>query len=212
MTLHAAKGLEFPVVYMIALEERILPHERSQKDPLQLEEERRLAFVGITRAKEELQVSYAVRRSFRGQTGTTIPSLFLSELKTEDAELLVAALDPSRKRVVESDEELQADGHAARITRHRPPQRTAEAPRAALRSVVTAAELAGHVAPGHVTGEPCDVEGLEEGMTVSHPEYGLGKIVSLSGSGNNKRATVGFAMSGEKTFVLAYSKLRPHRR
>ena len=80
MTLHASKGLEFPVVYLTAVEEGILPHQRSREHPEQLEEERRLMFVGITRAQQELQISMARWRDFRGQRTLTIPSSFLMEL------------------------------------------------------------------------------------------------------------------------------------
>src|SRR5215475_380538 len=84
MTVHAAKGLEFPVVFMIALEEGIFPHERSRNDEDQLEEERRLLFVGVTRAKEELHLSRACYRHYRGQFRPTVPSAFLMELPQED--------------------------------------------------------------------------------------------------------------------------------
>ena len=87
MTLHAAKGLEFPVVFIVAVEQGLLPHERSINDDEQLEEERRLVFVGITRAKEELQLSYAVHRDFRGQRRRTVPSPFLLEMPREEMEL-----------------------------------------------------------------------------------------------------------------------------
>ncbi len=86
MTLHAAKGLEFPVVYMLANEQGILPHERSLAKDEDLEEERRLAFVGLTRAKEELYLSYARLREFRGQTLYAVPSMFLEELPPEGVE------------------------------------------------------------------------------------------------------------------------------
>jgi DNA helicase-2/ATP-dependent DNA helicase PcrA len=79
MTLHAAKGLEFSVVYIIGLEEGILPHDKTQND-MQIEEERRLFFVGITRAKYELRLSHVNRRNFRGTFATTIASRFLLEL------------------------------------------------------------------------------------------------------------------------------------
>ena len=84
MTLHAAKGLEFPVVFLIAVEDGILPHERSSQDPEQLEEERRLAFVGITRAEQELQLSHVLKRDFRGQRRIAIPSSFLMEAPREE--------------------------------------------------------------------------------------------------------------------------------
>ena len=80
MTLHAAKGLEFPVVYMLAVEQGILPHERSLTKDEDVEEERRLAFVGMTRAKEELYLCHARLREFRGQTLYAVPSMFLDEL------------------------------------------------------------------------------------------------------------------------------------
>ncbi len=79
MTLHASKGLEFPVVYIIALEERTLPHERSKKDARLLEEERRLLFVGLTRAQEELRLSRTRFREFRGSYSPSISSRFLFE-------------------------------------------------------------------------------------------------------------------------------------
>jgi DNA helicase-2/ATP-dependent DNA helicase PcrA len=80
MTLHASKGLEFPVVFLVAVEEGLLPHQRSKEDQSELEEERRLMFVGITRAQQELQISHAKYRDFRGQRKMTVPSCFLMEL------------------------------------------------------------------------------------------------------------------------------------
>ncbi|MBQ3389361.1 MAG: UvrD-helicase domain-containing protein [Thermoguttaceae bacterium] len=87
MTLHAAKGLEFPVVYIVAVEGNILPHERSLHDKKQMEEERRLLFVGITRAKETLRISRAEYREFRGSYAPTILSPFLYEIPSELLEI-----------------------------------------------------------------------------------------------------------------------------
>jgi len=92
MTLHAAKGLEFPVVFITAVEEGLLPHERSRHIPSQMEEERRLLFVGMTRAQEELYLSFAAWRDFRGQRRMTIPSPFLMELPRDGTCLQV--VDP----------------------------------------------------------------------------------------------------------------------
>lgn len=88
MTMHAAKGLEFPVVFVIAVEEGLLPHERSKEDGAALEEERRLLFVAITRAREELQLSLARQREFRGQSRYVIPSQFLMELPHDELEMV----------------------------------------------------------------------------------------------------------------------------
>ena len=84
MTLHAAKGLEFPLVFVVGIEQGILPHSRANEDDGEMEEERRLLFVGITRAERELYLSHCRVREFRGQRQATIPSRFLSELP-EDA-------------------------------------------------------------------------------------------------------------------------------
>src|SRR4051794_12759264 len=80
MTLHASKGLEFPVVYVLAVEEGLLPHERSLAKEEDVEEERRLCFVGMTRAMKELYLCHSRLREFRGQMNYAIPSSFLQEL------------------------------------------------------------------------------------------------------------------------------------
>jgi len=83
MTLHAAKGLEFPIVFMVGMEEGLFPHSRSLSDPDQMEEERRLCYVGITRAREELYLTYANQRYFFGRRENFIPSRFLGEIPSE---------------------------------------------------------------------------------------------------------------------------------
>jgi len=83
LTLHMAKGLEFPVVFIVGMEEGLLPHSRSLDDPEQLEEERRLCYVGITRAQERLYLLYAFRRAFWGDSEVRIPSRFLSDIPPE---------------------------------------------------------------------------------------------------------------------------------
>jgi DNA helicase-2/ATP-dependent DNA helicase PcrA len=110
MTLHAAKGLEFPVVSIIAIEDGIMPHSRSKDDPNQLEEERRLMFVGMTRAREELHLSRAYVREFRGQTQMAIPSPFLSELPPEPKPAKERAAAPRTRLVT-----------AAELAGHTPP-------------------------------------------------------------------------------------------
>jgi DNA helicase-2/ATP-dependent DNA helicase PcrA len=196
MTLHAAKGLEFPVVYVVAVEDGLLPHERSRHELAQLEEERRLLFVAITRAQHELQLSYAIYREFRGQRRRTVPSSFLMELPRAEMDLV----EPSYAEPVwdESQDIFQAE----------PPERERDAALSSTAAIMTAAQLA-----DQATRQPARVspDVFAQGMAVTHPEYGLGKIVALAGRGPKRRATVAFATAGEKKFVLASSALQPAR-
>ena len=109
MTLHAAKGLEFPVVYIMAVEENILPHERSKSEKKQLEEERRLLFVGITRAKEILRISRAEYREFRGSYMPTILSTFIHEITANPALVSICDADTVFKGIREASGDKQAD-------------------------------------------------------------------------------------------------------
>jgi DNA helicase-2/ATP-dependent DNA helicase PcrA len=190
MTLHAAKGLEFPVVFVIAIEHGLLPHERNSDDPQRIEEERRLMFVGITRAQEELHLSYASQRDFRGQRRTSIPSEFLMQLPREELEIVevedITAWYPSEP-VVEA--------------KPTPPARVSTSS-----GLTTAAQLAGQTVAQPPRVSP---DAFAQGMTVIHPEYGPGKIIALSGEGRGRKATISFPSAGQKKFVLANSSLRP---
>ena len=224
MTLHAAKGLEFPVVFMIALEQGVLPHERSSSDPDQLEEERRLTFVGITRAKQELRLSYAVRRDYRGQRRLTIPSSFLLEIprgEMEQVQLATPSFPDSIEEDVTADfdddlfetpidqrhpSELEPEAFAVESNAKRPAQKPV-----ASFAITTAASLVvgQKQPPKRGSAEPAVSPDLfTQGMAVVHPVHGLGKVVALSGAGKNRRATVRFATAGQKRFVIAHSPLR----
>ena len=196
MTLHASKGLEFPVVYLVAVEEGLLPHERSRDQLDQLEEERRLMFVGITRAREELQISRATYREFRGQRKMTVPSQFLMELPRAEME------------VREFDWESESWEEGSPQEPRGPGVQPAPAGKAFGSPLVTAAELAyGGNLP------PVSPEEFCQGMLVIHPSHGVGKIVALSGSGTSRKAMVNFAGSPARSvlFVLSKSPLRPLR-
>ena len=140
MTLHASKGLEFPCVYLVAVEEGLLPHERSRGQAEQLEEERRLMFVGITRAQQRLQISLAQYRDFRGERKPVIPSSFLMELPRGE----MAVEQPEREG---RGDDVEIDDDAARGSRAGlPPRRTAARPPPAevrVRRLRTAAEMVG---------------------------------------------------------------------
>jgi DNA helicase II / ATP-dependent DNA helicase PcrA len=210
MTLHASKGLEFPVVFVIALEEGLLPHERSREHPEQLEEERRLLFVGMTRAQRELQLSMARYRHFRGRQGMTVPSQFLMELPRDEMECQEESwtppsggmhkdYDPTSEHPHEWAQDVPTvdDGRGAAGT-----IATDARPR-----LTTAAEMAEQPLALRAAAT---VDQFHQGMVVLHAEYGPGKIVALSGSGSRRCATVRFpTISDEKKFVLASGALRP---
>ena len=194
MTLHASKGLEFPVVYLVAVEEGLLPHERSRDRLDQLEEERRLLFVGITRAREEAQISRAVYRDFRGQRKMTIPSQFMMELPRDEMEVI--DMEPVAPVWSEPGWQSPAAVANSRVEARGP---------AAAAQLTTAAEMVS----GGVSAAACPDDFCLD-MLVRHPEYGLGRVMALSGSGNSRRVTVNFASrAGQKKFVIAKSPLRP---
>jgi DNA helicase-2/ATP-dependent DNA helicase PcrA len=214
MTLHSSKGLEFPVVYLVAAEEGLLPHERSRDMPDKLEEERRLMFVGITRAQQELQISLARYRDFRGRRMMTIPSCFLMELPREEMELVnfgpgesLAASSFDAESYAEEDVSALDQSHE----QYEEPVARRIEPAGTVKSypflqLTTAAELANGGAPL----APVSPEEFIQGSLVRHPQYGLGRIIALSGSGPERRATVEFpSPAGQMKFILADSPLRP---
>ena len=162
MTLHTAKGLEFPVVFLTGLEEGVFPHLRSLGDPSELEEERRLAYVGITRARERLYLSRAVTRSAWGQPTYNPPSRFTEELPAElvrwertDAACRSAAA--GTPRAAELAQRIGVDG--SRLT--------------------TASEL--RATPKLAVGD-----------RVNHQRYGLGRVLAVEGHGPGTRAQIDF--------------------
>ncbi|MBL9091598.1 MAG: UvrD-helicase domain-containing protein [Planctomycetaceae bacterium] len=231
MTLHASKGLEFPVVFLTAVEHGLLPHERSREHPDELEEERRLMFVGMTRAQEELNISLARYREFRGQRRLTVPSQFLMELPVAEFERNEAA-----ERVWETFADYppaRDDDHVHAADDHdhthdaassdagdddisfdtdsfdapaKPKPGAAPAPTYVLQ---TAADLAGAAPAAAQAPAGISPDLFHQGMVVRHPEYGIGKILALSGAGLRRMATVAFPSHGQKKFMLSASPLRP---
>ncbi len=219
MTLHAAKGLEFPVVFIVAVEDGVLPHERAGQNPDELEEERRLAFVGLTRAKEELQLSYAVTRDFRGVRRRTIPSSFLMEMPRDEMEIVNAAstfdaaVNPWDE-IEDGDGDESWDDWQIEDVSVEPAGTSDSKPVLSVvaASIKTAATLERETGAGDAAAEELprvSPDVFKQGMTVSHPEYGPGKIVALSGAGKNRRATIQFATVGQKKIILVHSAVRP---
>jgi DNA helicase-2/ATP-dependent DNA helicase PcrA len=202
MTLHAAKGLEFPVVFMAAVEEGLLPHERSWESDEEVEEERRLAFVGMTRAKEELYLCHAGLREFRGMARYAIASQFLSQLPSEGIERLdlsgnqTRAMDEWRGGSPEAEHAWQETG----LDRQRP--RISSEMRQSSGRRHEDKETGRQ---GYLNGEQAKI--YAEGMLVKHDQYGQGRVTQVSGYGVMCKIKVRFSAHGERTFVAQKAKL-----
>ncbi|MFT3804881.1 MAG: 3'-5' exonuclease [Burkholderiaceae bacterium] len=200
MTVHAAKGLEFDVVFLTGLEEGLFPHENSAAEPAGLEEERRLMYVAVTRARDRLFVSFSQTRMLHGQTRYNLPSRFVDELP----ETAVKWLTPQRP--------APSGGWSGGGMASRPggSSWTRGAPRAdgggryADRDTdLGRADAGSRQAAGKFDrGLPFRV-----GQTVAHGRFGEGVIVDIEGSGTDARAQVNFGRQGTKWLALSVAKL-----
>jgi DNA helicase-2/ATP-dependent DNA helicase PcrA len=196
MTLHAAKGLEFPVVHIVAVEEGLLPHDRAIRDgsPSELEEERRLLFVGMTRAEERLYLTRASIRTLHGKDAPSPPSRFLTEMKlAKQSSSFTALAVPSWR-----SEEL-AEREAGEPSKPHFPSGLGK-----LGVLTTGADL--------LKGTHTPVEfpsTFEVGMKVRHPQLGLGKVIEAEGSGKWRTVKVEFQSGEPISFVVHKCPLQP---
>jgi DNA helicase-2/ATP-dependent DNA helicase PcrA len=181
MTLHTAKGLEFPVVFLTGLEDGVFPHLRSLGDKTELEEERRLAYVGVTRARQRLYVSRAVVRSAWGAPSHNPASRFVDELPAD--------LVDWRRTAAEQTSWTRTAFSA-------PTSRSAQRRFGAAAARLDAAQKA---AAGR------EVPQLDPGDRVTHDTFGLGTVVTIEGAGDNAVASVDFGSEGVKRLLLRYA-------
>jgi DNA helicase-2/ATP-dependent DNA helicase PcrA len=180
MTLHSAKGLEFPTVFLVGLEEGLFPSERSAGDPEKLPEERRLCYVGITRAMQRLYISHAETRRIYGRTEYRAPSRFLAEIPSECIDEVRPRLSVSRP--------LYDPGHAARPLRGKRSGALTAPPRPRR-------GLAGEEFP------------IRLGARVRHPKFGEGIVLGFEGNDEHRQVQVNFEGVGPKWLMYAYAKL-----
>ena len=205
MTLHSAKGLEFPVVFLVGLEDGIFPHLRSLGEPHELEEERRLAYVGITRARERLYLSHAWSRTIYGSTQYNPPSRFLDEIPQR----LVNAIEGNRRSSrsgawadsVGTDSSVSSWGDR--------PQRSSgissERRQANRDRIGDQALAAGQTAASAAVGP---AGGFRIGEDVMHGKWGEGVVLDLRGSGDKTEITINFPTVGQKVLLLAWAPLK----
>ncbi len=228
MTVHSAKGLEFPVVFLVGLEDGIFPHSRSINDPQELEEERRLAYVAITRAEHLLFVTHSMRRRVYGEEMAAEPSQFLNEMPIELIKDLSrgsswlsfkqSGLAKSNKYAVsalrgENRSEKPKNLYTGKTYNSTDAiaeffkQKKIETPPAAEAKPLSGFDkLKAQATPKTDKPEP---KGFTPGAHVRHPKYGRGLVLRREGTGDNVKLTVSFAGFGQKKLIEKYANLEP---
>ena len=179
MTLHNSKGLEFPVVFIIGLEEGLFPHERSLDQAEGIEEERRLCYVGFTRARQRLFLVHALRRHLFGRVQENLPSRFLAEIPA-------ALLRQERQAPVVSSDEPTVDYSYSQLPEDGYPRRRSVFPRPPVSA---------------------DQGLFRVGQRVHHAEFGAGTVRAVEGSGERTKLTVRFERAGLKKLIACYAAL-----
>ncbi|HOW26355.1 MAG TPA: 3'-5' exonuclease [Bacteroidales bacterium] len=190
MTIHAAKGLEFPYVYIVGLEENLFPSIQSLDSRADLEEERRLFYVALTRAMKKVTLSYAENRYRWGNLTLCEPSRFIDEIDLAAFEApKKVSFNPAENRFVTSS----GDVRATKDQRH--PYRKN------FRRVLPSSD-------NSPTSPDDNSELIQVGMNVEHARFGKGKVISMEGTGPNKKATIYFQDIGQKQILLKFARLR----
>ncbi len=188
MTLHSAKGLEFPVVFLVGMEEGVFPHQRSQSSDKELEEERRLCYVGLTRAREQVLLTHAYRRTLFGASNQNAPSRFLSEIPIHlfsDGTLPVRTDDSAASR---SPVATRREARQAQMTWN-----------------AGASAPSGRPAPPEPSKPPADA--FRAGQKVRHAVFGVGVVISGRAMGNDMQYDVAFPEAGVKKLLQSFAKL-----
>jgi len=196
MTVHASKGLEFDAVFITGLEEGLFPHENAASDRDGLEEERRLMYVAITRARKRLYLSHTQTRMLHGQTRYNLRSRFFDELP----EAALKWITPRRAAAADTAPWSRSAPWGDAATRSRSPQP------AWGRSSLAAPDFGAGPVPER-KAEP--EHGLRAGMAVFHNKFGEGKVLAIEGTGADARAQVQFTRHGTKWLALSVAKLTP---
>jgi DNA helicase II / ATP-dependent DNA helicase PcrA len=186
LTLHAAKGLEFRVVLVAGMEETLLPHSRSMDDPEQMEEERRLLYVGVTRAKERLYLLHTFRRTLYGESEVREPSRYLHEIPA---------------RLVKGREEKRpAHAKPQNLGQGRPTSRMPAPLPSRPQAQPAAPGAAGRAQPGTLR--------FRTGDEIVHDVFGQGVVIESKWLGGDEQVTVAFAGQGLKRLIASLAPMR----
>lgn len=203
MTIHAAKGLEFKVVFVVGLEENLLPSAMSLNSYRQLEEERRLFYVAITRAEEHCFLSYAKSRFRYGKMEFGNPSRFLKDIDVcflrlpQEAEM--------GRRIEETAARMRSEQHQRSLftsfRENREESKAADSPSSVVSPRFTKVNRAAGNPVSQGIAHP-----VEPGQTIEHERFGIGEVIRVEGTGENCKATVRFRNAGEKQLLLKFAR------
>ncbi len=197
MTIHSSKGLEFPMVFIVGLEENLFPSQLSLNSRSELEEERRLFYVAVTRAEKKLHLSYATSRYRWGTLNNCEPSRFLDELHPACLEL-----DFQPRAVATS---MEGGFQAERMAWKQRDTDAFSKPKPKVVKTTSILPKAHVPTPGFA---PSDTSSLQVGMQVEHERFGFGKVINLEGNKPDIKATIFFKELGQKQLLLKFAKLR----
>ena len=216
MTLHTAKGLEFPLVFMCGLEDGLFPHQRSINDIGGLEEERRLAYVGVTRAMRRLYLTYAEQRRLHGIDQFGTPSRFIAEIPPELVEEVRPRVQVSRSLYSGGSGgsgQGSREGWGTRETYGGGDRWSGQERRSGASPAFSSSVRGGTpAAPARQTAnlvEPDNGTGLKLGQRVKHARFGDGVVLRIDGHGPGAQVEVNFERAGRKVLMAAYANLQP---
>jgi len=191
MTIHMAKGLEFKNIYLVGMEEDLFPSQMMLSSRADLEEERRLFYVAITRAESKLFLSYAISRYRFGRLKSCEPSRFLEEIDSRFIKV-------NRKFHKEPVLPTQSTHYAKSLV-------------SSVKRPTTQPANNNYKHTPSSDFKPSDTSGLQQGMKVEHPKFGFGNVANIDTDGANRKAKVMFDNFGEKTLLLSFAKLKIHK-
>ncbi len=191
MTIHAAKGLEFPNIYIVGMEEDLFPSAMSKESVSELEEERRLFYVAITRAEKRCTLSYATSRYRNGQTTAPLPSRFLKDLDYQYINDTTGVSQLRETTTTQSQPRIQT-----RVVVHEEPTQTLRSMRSAIYTPSPKTDM---------EAKKNDAE-LKVGSRIKHDRFGEGEVLSMSGEGDNRKIVVEFKNVGTKTLLLKFAR------
>jgi DNA helicase-2/ATP-dependent DNA helicase PcrA len=207
MTIHASKGLEFTNVHIVGLEENLFPSQLSLNSRQELEEERRLFYVALTRAEKKLTLSFATSRFKFGTIINSEPSRFLQEL---DPQYMIVEGLYNNQPATEQRKPYQQSSYTRKPATAQPAQKTVQqttvsVPKNFKPISKVAAQPQQSINPDFI-GD--DTSNLQAGMKVAHQRFGNGTVLGIEGTGDNRKAQIDFGPQGKKMLVLKFAKLK----